>query len=202
MDKENIIDTGRLEAYCLNLLSDQENKEISLLANQYPDIQSEINQIIHSMQSFTNAEAVNPNLKAKIMEALISEADAIRLDLNNLPLLHKESDLKAWNISIEHFEAPSDINAIHVEPIYESDKKEVFLMWLDTVITEEAHDDDGFTESFLILEGECECNFDGKVLRFKAGDYFEVPAKSKHTITNISKNGSLVKGLVQRCMAA
>ncbi len=88
--------------------------------------------------------------------------------------------------------------------IVKSEPEEVLLTlaWLSADLVEDQHAGDAFIESFFILEGACECDFDGRIVRFSAGDYFEIPADTRHVIKNISEGLPYVKGLVQRRKAA
>lgn len=201
MDKNNLINSGQLEAYCLGQLSIEEAQIISEWAAHDPDIKYEIDQIMSTLESYPNRLTPNPQLKTKVLDFLSQHLNHEAIDLSNPPLLNKYSDVNSWSKAVQNFDFHDDDSNLQVENIFLSNNKELNLIWLHDEIIEDAHEDNQFKESFLILEGECECDFEGIIVRFKAGDYFEVPPNTKHSIRNISQQGHLVKGLVQRISA-
>ncbi len=201
MDKNNIINSGQLEAYCLGQLSIEDAQIISNLAEHDPDIKNELDQIISALESYPDKLTPNPKLKTKVLDFLSQHLHHEEIDLSNPPLLNKYSDVNSWSKAVQNFSYHDDASNLQVENIFLSKNKELNLIWLQDEIIEDAHENDQFKESFLILEGACECDFEGIIVRFKAGDYFEVPSNTKHTIRNISGPGLCVKGLVQRISA-
>lgn len=201
MDKNNIINSGQLEAYCLGQLSIEEAQIISEWAAHDPDIKYEIDQIMSTLESYPNNLTPNPQLKTKVLDFLSQHLHHEEIDLSNPPLLNKYSDVNSWSKAVQNFSYHDDASNLHVENIFLSKNKELNLIWLHDEIIEDAHANDLFKESFLILEGECECDFEGIIVHFKTGDYFEVPPNTKHSIRNISLQGHFVKGLVQRISA-
>ncbi|MCB0576904.1 MAG: cupin domain-containing protein, partial [Saprospiraceae bacterium] len=111
-------------------------------------------------------------------------------------------DPTAWSRALDGLEPEVTENGMAARVLAEDETRELSLVWLSGELVEDMHSDDEFRESFLILEGACECDFGGVIARFGAGDYFDIPPHTPHTIRNISENLPYVKGLVQRLKAA
>lgn len=197
MNINNIIDSGILEAYCLGTLPDFEARKITDLAAENPELSQMIDDILVVLSKVDN-NSLNPELKPKVLNHLDQFFKDTIIDLKNPPLIDKNSDAKAWKMATNHIIEPKGSEDLEVFPIINTKSIELNLVWLRTELLEEAHPEEDFKESFLILEGECECDFGGMIVRFKSGDYFEVPANTKHRITNCTKDNGVIKGLVQR----
>jgi anti-sigma-K factor RskA len=69
MDKNNIINSGQLEAYCLGQLSIEDAQIISDLAEHDSDIKNELDQIMNTLESYPNKLTPNPQLKTKVLDS-------------------------------------------------------------------------------------------------------------------------------------
>lgn len=202
-DLEKYIASGVIEAYCLGNLSDMEAAEVSAAAAQSPEVQAEIEQTLAVLEKYqSTAAAPRPELKTRVLNFLDNFLASEKIDLQNPPLLNKYSDAAAWNVALTKVEADIHEEGFACKILKMSEKVELSVVWLSSEMVEDEHEADNFLESFLILEGACECNFDGVIVRFSAGDYFDIPPATKHTIRNISSDLPFVKGLVQRRKAA
>jgi mannose-6-phosphate isomerase-like protein (cupin superfamily) len=194
---ENIAQDGIIEAYCMGTLSDAEAEKISILATKYPEVQLEIDKTIATLISI-KSNHLDPSLKNKILNRIEELIEPTIIDIYTPPPINKYSDAIAWRNSISHINKPVIEDGVGVHSIIDRSDFQLSIVWLYESLTEEGHDQTDFTESFLILEGSCECDFDGKIYQFTAGDFFDIPDNTNHTIKNISTNTPYVKGIVQR----
>ena len=192
----NDIEPGKLEDYCLGLLPDAEATAITAAAKQDPLLLQRIVEIENSLVHFS-AVHTEPSLKEKIIGSLDQRKLNSGMDLSNLPLIDRNSDAGDWNEFLKGIEPDKDFGALKVRFLKEDTDFELCLAWLSDELSETEHHADEFAESFLILEGSCECNIGGQVFHLKAGDYLDIPYDTPHTIRSTSTLGH-VKALIQR----
>jgi len=74
LNSSEIISSGVLESYVLGLLSDAETNEVQQWAKQYPEVQSEINEIEQTLSSLAQLKLEPPDaqLKARIWKSIQS----------------------------------------------------------------------------------------------------------------------------------
>lgn len=198
---EQYIATGVIESYCLGNLPDDEALVLLQKAAQFPELQEEIDKTLGALNVYVAQHEPSPALKEKTLQFLDRFLPEEVIDVNNPPLIHHNSDARAWQQATAHFQPEMDEGNYALCALKDTPEVSLHLVWLSGTMMEDEHPADAFQESFLIFEGACECNFGGKIVRFYAGDYFEVPSGVKHTIVNISATG-LVRGVVQRRLAA
>ncbi|MCC6817213.1 MAG: hypothetical protein IT267_12430 [Saprospiraceae bacterium] len=194
----DLISSGILEQYVIGNLSIDETRKIAQLETEYPALKIEIDRIINVMLETQASQELTQNLKSKVLVKLKDAFVKKVINLNNPENINIHSDISEWIEAVNELKPQITNENYSICPFFKNELKEMSLVWLHGSLLEEEHESTEFKESFLILEGECECNFEGIIVRFKAGDYFEVPVKTKHLIKNITTQGSSVKGIVQR----
>lgn len=197
----SFLEPGTLEAYCLGTLTEGEAAQVHALVEAQPALQQEVEAILQSLQQYATA-APRVGMRSRVLNFLnpfLQQAPAI--DLNHPPVLHLHSDTLAWNKALSGVEPDIFEPEVSMKVIHSSEDMDLCVVWLSGTLTEEGHYQNEFSERFLLLEGACECDFDGQYVRYSAGDYFEVPPNTRHVIRNIS-DGPYVKGLIQRLKKA
>ena len=192
---EKNTESGIIEAYCLGLLPENEAAEITLAAMEDPLLQQQIQETEEALKNYSHASRASA-LKESILTTL-SSMQVSRIDIANPPLINRNSDIAEWNEAIAHIEPETDHGNIKTSFITYTPELQLCIAWLYNRLDEDEHHEDDFEESFLILEGSCECNIGGKILRLKAGDYLDIPFNTHHTITSTSPQG-YVKAIIQR----
>ncbi|RRA98756.1 cupin domain-containing protein [Larkinella rosea] len=189
---QDFINSGILDEYGLGLLLPDERREVERMARLYPVVQRAIDQRIQELQS-ADHETVTPtkNLKNRILAGL---GESPVFDLNDLPLINVYSDADQWQRTIAAFQPTHDYRNLYVHPLRENEKVTQFILWTKVEVKPEDHHDE--LESFLILEGECECRIGGETVRLSAGDYVDIPLDVEHTVRVLSPEP--VKALIQR----
>ncbi|MFN0013399.1 MAG: cupin domain-containing protein [Saprospiraceae bacterium] len=196
------IASGILEAYCLGSLPPKEAAEVAAMAVKHPEIEAEIDGILAALEQYPQGPEPAPGLKNQVLDFLDAFLRDESVDLQNLPLIHRHSDTAVWNKALANVQPDIEEPGFAARVLKETDDLMLSVVWLSSDLVEDEHTEDEFLESFFILEGACECDFDGKVVRFSAGDYFDIPPNTRHVIKNISEGLPFVKGLVQRRKAA
>lgn len=201
-DLNNYLATGVVESYCLGNLPEREAHTLLELAAQHPELQAEIDATLGTLQKYSTRRAANPDLKNRTLNFLSTFLAKEMIDLDQPPLISKYSDATAWHDAVKELQPDMQEGDMAVRFLKDTPDVELNIVWLYGELVEDEHPSTEFVESFLILEGACECDFEGQIVRFSAGDYFDVPPGVKHVIKNISENKGFVKGIVQRRKAA
>jgi len=187
---EEYIKTGILEMYVLGLTSDEENLEITKLADANVEIRNEIDAITDAL--ITHAEkdvkAIDPTIKPMFMATMDYTK---RLEAGEAPtqpaILHGNSkviDYKAW-LDREDMIAPADYDNIFVKIIGYDAKATTAITWIKEGTPYETHKTE--YEKFLIVEGSCDIITDAKVYSLMPGDYLSIPLHVRHQVKITSK---------------
>ena len=197
MEKENeYIADDILEAFCLGQLPQGEAVKIAVSATKDFRLRERIKYIEDTL---INSCSITPRENTKTsLFTLIENDENIDIDLNNAPLISRISDSSDWNKAVENLSPLHHEQHLSICPLRVDEKVELYVAWLNDALEEGGHPADEFEESFLILEGNCECNIDGKIYYLQAGDYLTIPPDVRHIIRNTSSNGAPVKGILQR----
>lgn len=203
MDISAYLDSGIVEEYCLGLLEAEAAATVEQLSRQHPAIDLEIQKTLETLARFSAVAKPRPQLKTALFQLIDQLETEQDIDLQSPPFIHRHSDVAAWNKAIEGLAPNIEEDAARYHFLQERPDFQLSIVWLEGQLVEDGHDPDEFMESFLILEGTCECNIGGKIIHLRAGDYLDIPRLTQHTIRNTSVGPqSFVKALVQRRKAA
>jgi mannose-6-phosphate isomerase-like protein (cupin superfamily) len=183
MDIKAYIESGILELYALDQLAVQKKLELERLLIIYPELNEELTQIHDALEHLAMVTAVAPTLylKDRIVEQIENQDKELRMDLNNLPLINKFSNVEAWRTLLSNFDdlEPNDGQKV-VKVLRNNHDVIQLLIASKSDIEEEVHA--GELESFLILEGTCICTVSGIQRSMGSGDYMEIPLYESHDV--------------------
>lgn len=194
---EKYWEPGILEEYCLGLLPGDEAAAITKAAKASPELLQQIQAIENSLMQYSQTE-LPADLRQKVLGGLDNMATAAKIDISNPPLISRNSDLEAWNEAVNGLLPNADFGAIKVHFLRETEDLQLCVAWLYNELDETEHHADEFAESFFILEGSCECNIGGQLIRLQAGDYLDIPFDTHHTIKATTPETGFVKAILQR----
>jgi mannose-6-phosphate isomerase-like protein (cupin superfamily) len=199
-DIQAYIESGIIEEYCLGLLSTEVAAEVTNYAEQHDAIRNEIELTEATLANYAAAHRSLEAGKHTFLHNITNLTAEENLQLDKLPLITLYSDYQKWKAVITGITPNIPMDGCFGHVLTMNPSVEQYLIWLDGELVEEAHND--VQESFLILEGSCECNLGGRIVNFAAGDYFEVPLFTHHTIKNTTAGGTPIKAIVQRVLQA
>ena len=191
------LDSGLLEDFCLGLLPESEAIEIVKASEKFPEVRVRIEAIEEGLKAALQVQP-SQHLKSKIFQQLNSVHSTGTINLASPPLINKYSDAGEWKKAVSALSPVHDFGGLKVHPILQTPNTELYVAWVHDSVEEDGHSKEQFAESFLILEGSCECSLGGKMHYLEAGDYLEIPFCIKHTITSTSKSLGYVKAILQR----
>jgi mannose-6-phosphate isomerase-like protein (cupin superfamily) len=183
MDIKRYIKSGILQDYCLGFLNQVQMKEVEMKASAYPELQKEIFAYQQALELYAmdfSFAAPPEKLKAGtlgILDNLLKEQNA---HVQDLPLLNKYALHENWLRVIKPLLPPELKNEMFARVL--RDDAQVFqtILWTKADYPDEVHHD--LKESFMILEGECECYFGDKVIKLGPGGFFDVPMHTHHDV--------------------
>lgn len=196
---QEFIDSGILDEYCLGLLLPDEILEVERMAGLHPVIQDAINQKKKTLKRPDNQkDNLGQELKNRVLSALNQLGKPPVFDLNNLPLINAYSDSEQWQRTVASLQPTREFRNLYSHPLRADGDVEQFLLWARMEVRPEAHYDE--RESFLILEGECECQIGGEIIRLAAGDFVDIPLDVEHNVRVVSSEP--IKAIIQRVKLA
>jgi hypothetical protein len=194
-DIRDYIESGILEEYCLGTLSAEKMQEVDQLARVHPIISFEVTEIQQAFESVAQraGEAPLSGLKEEIWGTLRNLNKELVMDPADLPRINRFSDHKRWLGMVMPF-IPAQVEEERTVQVLRMDERIAQML----VISKTDFDDEVHTaeyESFIILEGECECRVGEDVFRLKAGGFAEIPLHTDHSVRIISAH---VVAILQR----
>lgn len=144
-----------------------------------------------ALVQYAQAHALTPpaGLKDSIMERIrllnAQQSAQQALDLNNLPFLDASSNWLEWQAAVADIQPPDEYEDIHMHTLESNEKRDLFVIWVKQFVPEEVHHD--LLESFMILEGSCECYITNEVgetrtVRLGAGEFITMQLGETHDI--------------------
>lgn len=180
MDIKSYIESGILEGYILNAISNEDRASVEEMLSKHYELRNELLLIEKSLEFYTEEYSIAPpiHLKEKIL-------DKIEINLKNPPILTLKSKISDYTPWLNKVKEPQVYDNMHMEVIGEYETAKMVIAWIKD--GEEDHLHTEYTESFLIVEGSCTATIDGKTSTFGAGNYASFPINKPHSYTITSK---------------
>lgn len=182
---QEYINSGILELYVLGITSNDENIEITLLAEKHVEIRNEIDAITDALQLYSEETApeISPATKAMLM-ATIDYTERLKNGEAHVmaPLLNKNSkieDFKTW-IERSNMQLSEEFESLDAKIISSSPDVTTLIVWLKEGAPPEVHDKE--FEHFLIVEGTCTITIGNKKHNLVPGDYLAIPLFIDHNV--------------------
>lgn len=171
-----------LEEYCLGILAPAEREQVEAAASMYEAVRKEIKSIQAALNVYAAQAALWPGreLQDQIWSTLENLEKEKAHDLNNLPLINKYTDYRQWKKMVRPLMPASLPDERIVEVLRHTPEVTQVLIISRTDVEDEVHVHEH--ESFIVLEGECECNIGGQAIRLGPGGYIEIPLHTHHHV--------------------
>ncbi len=159
--------------------------------------EEEVRDAEDALIAFARAYSQTPpgHLRGTILDKIARLKDVQKkapvFDLDHLPMLDENTNWLDWENAVREIEAPKEFDNIYLHPLESTEKRDLFLIWVKTFVEEEVHHD--LVESFLILEGSCECHITNlagqtRIVRMGQGDFITMQTEEKHDIVITSQH--------------
>ena len=181
------INSGILELYVLDQLSKEERKGVERMVKMYPILKHELVAIENGLEKYALNNAINPSekLAAEIVEVVDNLEKERKLNIENLPIINPFSNYKNWLPLAQEYLDITLADGIFNKVLQHNDKITQVLVVSEIDIPEEIHE--GEHESFLILDGRCECIISGTSRFMGPGDFMSIPLLEPHDVKLKSK---------------
>lgn len=185
MNLKDFIDSGILELYVLELLSQQDRAMVSLLLEEFPDLSAEVQKVEIQLERKVMQQQRACRTSFEEMQGIVlNSAKEQKMHIDDLPLINKHSDYKKWH-RLVHETAPEALSSDNYQRVLRSENGVTQVLVVSTFdIPDELHDDS--YESFLILKGECRCTVGDDVFGLTAGGFTEIPLNENHRVEVIN----------------
>lgn len=193
MHNNNNITEEVILDYCLDALDSDQKKAFEEVMDGNQDL---INKVCTMLKALEACECGGKNetdiWKETIWSLLQNISLEKKMDLNHLPLINRFSDHQCWSEAMTTL-LPKNAEPISIRVLTHTDKVMQALVVSSVNIPEEEHDD--MIESFMLLEGKCECRVGDKTFRLEAGGYLSIPLHEPHDVKILSER---VVAILQR----
>ncbi|RZL30872.1 MAG: cupin domain-containing protein [Pedobacter sp.] len=195
MNLQPYIASGILELYVLDLLSQDEKIGVERMLKVYPLLKEEVLAIENALENYAHANAIKPSkkLEKEITEIVHNLAIEQDISFEQLPIINEYSNYHNWLPLINQIKPHIIDGGIFTKVLKYNDEISQVLVVSEINIPEEVHDNE--LESFLILEGNCECIVSGKSRFMGPGDFMAIPLYEPHDVIIKSKQ---VTAILQR----
>ncbi|MFC4210883.1 cupin domain-containing protein [Pedobacter lithocola] len=178
----DILESGLLELYVLNLLEGDELSQVENLRLTSSAVRDEINKIelFFEQDALQHSVSVSTEIDAQMLKLFNQLNSKTDLDISNLPLIDEDTNYQNWLSLIENLIPRNGVDGTFTHLLTANDKVMQMLVVSEIDIKEEIHENE--LESFLILEGTCICTIDNSDFNMAAGDYMSIPLHKSHTV--------------------
>ncbi|MCW3123763.1 MAG: hypothetical protein JWQ38_3255 [Flavipsychrobacter sp.] len=186
MNIQDYIDSGVLHDYVMDLLTDQERAGVESACARHPEIKEELVRMQESIRNFAEEAARNPApvLQESIWNTLENINKEKSGDISAGPVINKYSDYQNWKRIVAPY-MPKEITSERVTKVIRHSGGVTQVLIISTTdVEEEVHEHE--RESFIILEGECECYIGDEVIRLGPGGFVEIPLYVSHNVKILS----------------
>ncbi len=184
LNNKEYIESGILELYVLGIASEDETKDVELMALSNSDIKHEIELIRESFESYAIANSIEPNPIIKpFLLATIDYTERLKNGepVSVPPLLNENSKINHFNSWLNRSDmVPADTNSVYAKIIGYTQEAITAIVWLKDYAPHEVHDNE--YERFLIVEGTCDIIVEDQVNQLVPGDYFTIPLHKNHLV--------------------
>ena len=184
LSNKEYIESGILELYILGITSEDETKDVEMMASSDPAIQQEIISIRESLEGYAMANAIDPNPIIKpFLLAIVDYTERLKAGepVSIPPLLNENSKITHFDSWLNRTDmVSSDTNSMYAKIIGYTPEATTAIVWLKDYAPHEVHDNE--YERFLIVEGTCDIIVEDQVNHLIPGDYFAIPLHKNHLV--------------------
>ncbi len=184
LNSKEYMESGILELYVLGIATEDETKDVEMMASSDPAIKQEIELIRESLEDYAIANAIEPNPIIKpFLLATIDYTERLKNGelVSVPPLLNENSKIADFNSWLTRSDmVSSDTNSVYAKIIGYTQEAVTAIVWLKDYAPHEVHDKE--YERFLVVEGTCDIIVEDQVNHLVPGNYFSIPLHKNHLV--------------------
>jgi mannose-6-phosphate isomerase-like protein (cupin superfamily) len=189
MNLSSYIESGIIQAYTLGIASDEEAKELEILAERHPEIKIAIQQFSADLEEKAMHGTLKPPtaLKTNVLAALDYMDRQMKGEKPSFPPpLTDNSKIEDYS---EWLEKPGmilteDFDGMFAKLIGHTPEMLTAIVWMQEMSTE-THTNE--IERFLVVEGSCEVTIGANIYNLFPGDMMSIPPGLVHRAITTSK---------------
>jgi mannose-6-phosphate isomerase-like protein (cupin superfamily) len=180
------IQTGIIQDYCLGLLSEEEMGTVREMAKQFPEISAAIKTTEEALEEFALKHSFLPKqeLKEETWQLISNLEREKNFSTDDTPIINKFSDYKKWMEVMRPLLPAAMEEEVFAKVIREDGKVTQTLIKTKIDYPDEVHEE--VYESFIVLEGECECYIGDRVVKLGPGGFIDIPLHEHHDVKLLS----------------
>jgi len=170
----------------MGMLTPDEMSGVEVMCDLHPEIKTELRRIEARLAKYAEEHSVDPpaELKDSIWATLQNVNKEKAMDPNDLPFINKFTDHTHW-MDFVRSRIPKEVTEDRVITVLQHNSLVTQMLVISkTDFDNEEHEHE--MESFVILEGECECTVGDNVFRLGPGGFTEIPLHTPHSVRMIS----------------
>ena len=186
MNISEYINSGILQGYWLGILSEEEMVSVRRMAGKHPEIAAELAANEEAMRMFLINHSYTPpnSLKKEIWQVIENLESEKKFTVDKTPVINRYSDHKSWMKVVAPL-LPVEIEGDVFTQVIRNDGKVTQTLIKSKVdYPDEVHED--VYESFIVLEGECECYIGEDIIRLGPGGFINIPLHEHHDVKVLS----------------
>ena len=179
---QEYIDSGVIYNYCIGMLSATERQAVEHMCALHPQLQQELTDTQRLLEGYAALQSKVP--AAATEDRIWSTLDNINKenngDINDLPIINKYSDYLKWKKMLSHMIPQGIPEGKDLQVLRHQDGVTQILVTSSIDVEDEVHHHE--RESFLVLEGECECHIGSNIVKLGPGGYIDIPMYEHHNV--------------------
>jgi mannose-6-phosphate isomerase-like protein (cupin superfamily) len=172
----------QLQDYCLGLLGAAEIEKLDTLIAANPQLSEEVKAYQLALENYAMLQAVTPSagIKNKIDTLITNLGLEANFTLDNTPVINEYSDYRNWLKVVQPLIPAVLEEDVFTKVIRDDGKITQTLIKSRVNYPDEVHGE--LHESFIVLEGECECYIGEEVVRLGPGGFINIPLHKHHDV--------------------
>ncbi len=182
MDIKAYINSGILKQYALDVLDSSARAEVENMCALHPEIKKELERIQDTLENFAieNPVAPPPELQNSIWATLQNLNKEKEMNPEDLPFINRFTDHNKW-LRFVQSRIPAEITEDRIVDVLQHNSLVTQALVISkTDFENEEHEHE--MESFVILEGRCECTVGDNVFELGPGGFAEMPLHTPHSV--------------------
>jgi mannose-6-phosphate isomerase-like protein (cupin superfamily) len=172
----------QLQDYCLGFLSAEEMAAMDIILSGDAQLAAEFKAYQGALENFALQNAITPSagMKNKIITLIDNLSAEENFTLQNTPVINQYSDYRNWMKVVSPLLPEKLTEDVFAQVIRQDEKITQTLIKTKVDYPDEVHEE--VYESFIVLEGECECYIGNKVVRLGPGGFISIPLHQHHDV--------------------
>ncbi|MES2701109.1 MAG: cupin domain-containing protein [Bacteroidota bacterium] len=186
MNIKEYIDSGILYEYCTDTLSASQKAEVEAMCAKFGELRDELAELQRSLEQYSTNTLLTPGaeMQDSIWNVLDNVNKETRGNMDDLPVINRYSEHTNWQRIVKALVPDKIEQGTQIIPLRDAGGVAQMLVLTTEDVPDEVHENE--RESFIVLEGECECYVGTNVIRLGPGGFIDIPLHEHHNVKVLS----------------